>query len=95
MLEVMKIQDVVEELVENRIGNYADSFNHILILHKEKEDILKSYQICVQKKHNEKDLYICEYDLFSGEVGKTYDIKNFKAYAENCEVYVISEVEKV
>ena len=47
------------------------------------------------KKRNEKDLYVCEYDLFSGEVGKTYDIKDFKAYTENCEVYVISEVEKV
>ena len=94
VLEVMKIQDVVEELVENRIGNYMDSFNHILILCKEKENTLKSYQMCVQKKRNEKDLYVFEYDLFSGEVGETYDIEDFKAYVENHEVYV-SEIEKV
>ena len=95
MLEVMKIQDVAEELMESRAGDYTDSFNHILILCKEKENTLKSYQMCVQKKRNEKDLYISEYDLFSGEVGKTYDIEDFKAYVENHEVYVISEIEKV
>ncbi len=95
MLEVMKIQEVAEELMESRAGDYTDSFNHILILCKEKENTLKSYQMCVQKKRNEKDLYVSEYDLFSGEVGETYDIEDFKAYTENCEVYVISEVEKV
>lgn len=94
MLEVMKIQDVAEELMESRVGDYTDSYNYIFILCKE-ESSLKSYQMCVQKKDNEKDLYISEYDLFSDEVGKTYDIEDFKAYNENREVYVISEVEKV
>lgn len=95
MLEVMKIQDVAEELMESRVGNYIDSFNYILILCKEKEDALKSYQMCVQKKDSEKDLYISEYNLFSEEVGETYDIEDFKAYIENHEVYVISEIEEV
>ena len=91
MLEVMEIQDVAEELMESRVGNYTDSYNYILILCKE-EGSLKSYQMCVQKMDNEKDLYISEYDLFSEEVGKTYDIEDFKAYIENHDVYVISEI---
>ena len=91
MLEVMKIQDVAEELMESRIGDYADSYNYILVLCKE-EDSLKSYQMCIQEIDNEKDLYISEYDLFTDEVGETYDIEDFKAYIENHEVYVISEI---
>ena len=91
MLEVMEIQDVAEELMESRVGNYTDSYNYILILCKE-EGSLKSYQMCVQTMDNEKDLYISEYDLFSEEVGKTYDIEDFKAYIENHDVYVISEI---
>ena len=91
MLEVMKIQDVAEELVESRVGSYTDSYNYILILCKE-EGSLKSYQMCVQEIDDEKDLYISEYDLFTYEVGETYDIEDFKAYIENHEVYVISEI---
>lgn len=96
MLEVMEIQKVAEELMESKVGNYMDSFNYILILGKEKEGgNLKSYQMCVQRMDYGKDLYVSEYDLFSDEVGRTYDIEDFKKCIENQEVYVISEIEKI
>ena len=95
MLEVMEIQEVAEKLMKSKVGNYMDSFNYILILGKEKEGYLNSYQMCVQRMDYGKELYVSEYDLFSDEVGRTYDIEDFKRLIENQEVYVISEIEKI
>lgn len=95
MLEVMEIQEVAEELMKSKVGNYMDSFNYILILGKEKEGYLNSYQMCVQRMDYGKELYVSEYDLFSDEIGRTYDIEDFKRLIENQEVYVISEIEKI
>ena len=96
MLEVMEIQEVAEELMKSKVGNYMDSFNYILILGKEKEGgFLNSYQMCIQRMDYGKELYVSEYDLFSDEVGRTYDIEDFKKCIENQEVYVISEIEKI
>lgn len=95
MLEVMEIQKVAEELMESRVGNYMDSYNYIFILGKEKEGFLNSYQMCVQRMDYGKELYVSEYDLFSDEIGRTYDIEDFKRLIENQEVYVISEIEKI
>ena len=95
MLEVMEIQEVAEKLMKSKVGNYMDSFNYILILGKEKEGYLNSYQICVQRMDYGKELYVSEYDLFSDEIGRTYDIEDFKRLIENQEVYVISEIEKI
>lgn len=95
MLEVMEIQEVAEKLMESKVGNYIDSFNYILILGKEKEGYLNSYQMCVQRMDYGKELYVSEYDLFSDEVGRTYDVEDFKRLIENQEVYVISEIEKI
>ena len=95
MLEVMEIQEVAEKLMESKVGNYIDSFNYILILGKEKEGYLNSYQMCVQRMDYGKELYVSEYDLFSDEIGRTYDIEDFKRLIENQEVYVISEIEKI
>ena len=96
MLEVMEIQEVAEELMESRVGNYTDSYNYILILAKEKEGgFLNSYQMCIQRMDYGKELYVSEYDLFSDEIGRTYDIEDFKRLIENQEVYVISEIEKI
>jgi hypothetical protein len=95
MLEVMEIQEVVEKLMKSKVGNYMDSFNYILILGKEKEGYLNSYQMCVQRMDYGKELYVSEYDLFSDEIGRTYDIEDFKRLIENQEVYVISEIEKI
>ena len=96
MLEVMEIQEVAEKLMESRVGNYTDSYNYILILAKEKEgDFLNSYQMCIQRMDYGKELYVSEYDLFSDEIGRTYDIEDFKRLIENQEVYVISEIEKI
>ena len=95
MLEVMEIQEVAEKLMKSKVGNYMDSFNYILILGKEKEGYLSSYQMCVQRMDYGKELYVSEYDLFSDEIGRTYDIEDFKRLIENQEVYVISEIEKI
>ena len=95
MLEVMEIQEVAEKLMKSKVGNYMDSFNYILILGKEKEGYLNSYQMCVQRMDYGKELYVSEYDLFSDEVGRTYDIEDFKRLIKNQEVYVISEIEKI
>lgn len=95
MLEVMEIQEVAEKLMKSKVGNYMDSFNYILILGKEKEGFLQSYQMCVQRMDYGKELYVSEYDLFSDEIGRTYDIEDFKRLIENQEVYVISEIEKI
>ena len=95
MLEVTEIQEVAEKLMKSKVGNYMDSFNYILILGKEKEGYLNSYQMCVQRMDYGKELYVSEYDLFSDEVGRTYDIEDFKRLIENQEVYVISEIEKI
>lgn len=95
MLEVMEIQEVAEKLMKSKVGNYMDSFNYILILGKEKESYLNSYQMCVQRMDYGKELYVSEYDLFSDEIGRTYDIEDFKRLIENQEVYVISEIEKI
>ena len=96
MLEVMEIQEVAEKLMESRVGNYTDSYNYILILGKEKEGgFLNSYQMCIQRMDYGKELYVSEYDLFSDEIGRTYDIEDFKRLIENQEVYVISEIEKI
>lgn len=95
MLEVMEIQEVAEKLMKSKVGNYMDSFNYILILGKEKEGYLNSYQMCIQRMDYGKELYVSEYDLFSDEVGRTYDIEDFKRLIENQEVYVISEIEKI
>lgn len=95
MLEVMEIQEVAEKLMKSKVGNYMDSFNYILILGKEKEGYLNSYQMCIQRMDYGKELYVSEYDLFSDEVGRTYDIEDFKRLIENQEVYVISKIEKI
>ena len=95
MLEVMEIQEVAEKLMKSKVGNYMDCFNYILILGKEKEGYLNSYQMCVQRMDYGKELYVSEYDLFSDEIGRTYDIEDFKRLIENQEVYVISEIEKI
>lgn len=95
MLEVMEIQEVAEKLMKSKVGNYMDSFNYILILGKEKEGYLNSYQMCIQRMDYGKELYVSEYDLFSDEIGRTYDIEDFKRLIENQEVYVISEIEKI
>jgi len=95
MLEVMEIQKVAEKLMKSKVSNYMDSFNYILILGKEKEGYLNSYQMCIQRMDYGKELYVSEYDLFSDEVGRTYDIEDFKRLIKNQEVYVISEIEKI
>ena len=95
MLEVMEIQEVAEKLMESRVGNYMDSYNYVFILGKEKEGFLNSYQMCIQRMDYGKKLYVSEYDLFSNEVGRTYDIEDFKRLIENQEIYVISEIEKI
>ena len=51
--------------------------------------------MCVQRMDYGKELYVSEYDLFSDEIGRTYDIEDFKRLIENQEVYVISEIEKI
>jgi len=83
MLEVMEIQEVAEKLMKSKVGNYMDSFNYILILGKEKEGYLNSYQMCIQRMDYGKELYVSEYDLFSDEVGRTYDIEDFKRVIKN------------
>ena len=95
MLEVMEIQEVAEKLMKSKVGNYMDSYNYVFILGKEKEGFLNSYQMCIQRMDYGKELYVSEYDLFSDEVGRTYDIEDFKRLIENQEIYVISEIEKI
>ena len=51
--------------------------------------------MCVQGRDEDRDMYVSEFDLFSEEVGKTWDLEEFEGYLENEEVYIISEIEEI
>ena len=95
MIEIMGLKELASELGDSEVGHYSDSYNYVLFLKKQSDGSLKSYQMCVQGRYEDRDMYISEFDLFQEEVGKTWDLEEFSGYLENEDVYIISEIEEV
>lgn len=95
MIEIMGLKELAKELSDSEVGHYSDSYNYVLFLKKMEDGSLKSYQMCVQGRDEEKDMYVSEYDLFSEEVGETWDLEEFEGYSENEDVYIVSEIEEI
>ena len=95
MIEIMGLKELAKELSDSEVGHYSDSYNYVLFLKKMEDGSLKSYQMCVQGRDEDKDMYISEYDLFNEEVGETWDLEDFDGYSENEDVYIISEIEEI
>lgn len=96
-MRTLTMKEVVEELMISDLGTARDSFNYILILDRAGDNELKSYQVCVENDEDFKDkvAYVSEYDLFTDDVGKTWDIEDFDLYKQNATVVAISDVEEV
>lgn len=94
MIGIMGLMEVANELRESGVGKYSDSYNYVLFLKKMSDGSLKSFQMCVEEDEIGKDMYISEFDLFTEEIGGTWELKYFEGYCENEEVYVISEIVK-
>ena len=90
-MEKLTMKEVIEQLMESEIGKYSDSYNYMIILIEENGN-LKPYQICVENDEEEKVIYQSEYNLFTEEVGETWDIEDLEPYNENTEVIAITEV---
>ena len=95
MIEIMGLVELASELGESEVGRYADSYNYVLFLKRMGDGSLKSYQMCVQGRDEDRDMYVSEFDLFSEEVGETWDLEEFDGYSENEDVYIISEIEEI
>ena len=95
MIEIMGLRDLAEELGTSEVGHYADSYNYVLFLKKQPDGSLKSYQMCVQGRDEDRDMYVSEFDLFSEEVEETWDLEEFDGYSENEDVYIIGEIEEI
>lgn len=95
MIEVMGLTELAKELSDSKVGRYSDSYNYVLFLKKMEDGSLKSYQMCVQGRDEDRDMYVSEFDLFNEEVGETWDLEEFEGYLENEEVYIISEIEEI
>ena len=92
MIEIMGLKELASELCDSEVGHYSDSYNYVLFLKKMEDGSLKSYQMCVQGRDEEKDMYVSEFDLFNDEVGETWDLEEFEGYSENEDIYVVSEI---
>lgn len=95
MIEIMGLKELAKELSDSEVGHYSDSYNYVLFLKKMEDGSLKSYQMCVQGRDEDRDMYVSEFDLFTEEVGETWDLKDFDGYSENGDVYIISEIEEI
>ena len=96
-MRTLTMKEVVEELMISDLGTARDSFNYILILDRVGDNELKSYQVCVENDEDFKGkvVYVSEYDLFTDDVGKTWNIEDFDLYKKNAIVIAISDVEEV
>lgn len=95
MIEIMGLKELASMLDDSEVGHYSDSYNYVLFLKKQPDGSLKSYQMCVQGRDEDKDMYVSEFDLFTEELGETWDLEEFEGYLENEEVYIISEIEEI
>ena len=95
-MEKAKIKELIEELMESEVYEASDSYNYILVLHKEEENI-KCYQLFVQNNENfeENEAYASEYDIFNEEVGETFAIEDFELFQKNAEVVAITDIIEV
>mgnify|MGYP000878285327 FL=1 len=96
-MEMLNMKTVVNGLMNSYLGKARDSYNYRLILYKTGENELKSFQICVENNedYTGKVAYASEYDLFTEDVGETWNIQDFKPFVDNAEVVVISNIEEV
>lgn len=92
MIEIMGLKELAKELSDSEVGHYSDSYNYVLFLKKMEDGSLKSYQMCVQGRDEDRDMYVSEFDLFSEDVGETWDLEDFSGYSENEDIYVVSEI---
>lgn len=92
MIEIMGLIELASMLDDSEVGDYSDSYNYVLFLKRMEDGSLKSYQMCVQGRDEEKDMYVSEFDLFSEEVGETWDLEEFEGYSENEDIYIVSEI---
>ena len=95
MIEIMGLKELAKELSDSEVGHYSDSYNYVLFLKKMEDGSLKSYQMCVQGRDEDRDMYVSEFDLFNEEVGETWDLEEFEGYSENEDVYIVSEIEEI
>lgn len=95
MIEIMGLKELAKELSDSEVGHYSDSYNYVLFLKKMEDGSLKSYQMCVQGRDEDRDMYVSEFNLFNEEVGETWDLEEFSGYSENEDVYIISEIEEI
>ena len=96
-MDILKMKTVVEKLMKSNLGKARDSYNYMLVLYKTGENELKSFQICVENDEDYKNkvAYASEYDLFTEDVGETWDIQDFELFIDNAQVVVISDIEEV
>lgn len=95
MIEIMGLKELASMLDDSEVGHYSDSYNYVLFLKKMEDGSLKSYQMCVQGRDEDKDMYVSEFDLFNEEVGETWDLEEFEGYSENEDIYIISEIVEI
>ena len=95
-MEKAGIKELIEELMESEVYEASDSYNYMLVLYKEKENI-KCYQLFVQKTEDfeENEAYASEYDIFTEEVGETFAIEDFELFKDNAEVVAITDIIEV
>lgn len=86
----MTMEDVVGKL---RSSIIEDTYNFMIVLHKTKDYTYKAYQVCIEKYLDVTQVYVSEYDLEDGDVGKTWNIKEFPLYIKNATVIAISDIE--
>mgnify|MGYP007104435086 CR=1 FL=1 len=96
IMEKAGIKELIEELMESEVYEASDSYNYMLVLHKEKENI-KCYQLFVQKTEDfeENEAYASEYDIFTEEAGETFEIEDFELFKNNAEVVAITDIIEV
>lgn len=95
-MEKAGIKELIEELMESEVYEASDSYNYILVLHREEENI-KCYQLFVQNDENFEgnEVYASEYDIFTEEVGETFAIEDFELFKNNAEVVAITDIIEV
>ena len=89
IMEKTRIKELIEELMESEVYEASDSYNYMLVL--------QCYQLFVQKTEDfeENEAYASEYDIFTEEVGETFEIEDFELFKNNAEVVPITDIIEV
>ena len=94
-MKITTFKEVKEKLIESELGSFTDSYNFLIALKKLEDGKYQAYQVCVENSKDdteERDLYLSEYDILTGDIGKTYECD--KVFAnDNEEVVVITDID--